>query len=208
MAKLVNCPTISYILGSGVESEGVEQNKSLIRLRDFAKVLDDKCGGNTHVETVKMMNLWHLFGYHLLMRNRSNVFHKIETGHFMSKGIVPQVPGNLVLNNLPNMWIEPSFIGKEAQISSVLKLEQQRSPNLHGQSTSIEPWEYLNIRLQSIMIDNQIPGTNENLRMMKERNDQWCRMYFGSKYHILKGTFPVKNNVGQDCGTDNLMHNI
>ena len=58
------------------------------------------------------------------------------------------------------------------------------------------------------MIDNQIPGTNENLQMMKERNDQWCRMYFGSKYHILKGIFPVKNNVTQDCGTDDLKNNI
>ena len=105
------------------------------------------------------------------------------------------------------MWIEPSFIGKEAPISSVLKVEQQRSPNFHGQSTYIEPWEYLNIRPQSVIIDNQIPGTNENLRMMKERNDQWCRRYFGSKYHILKGTFPVKNNVRQDCETDDLMHN-
>ena len=81
----------------------------------------------------------------------------------MSKGIAPQVPGNLVLNDLLNMWIESSFIGKEAPISSVLKLEQQRLPNLHGESTSIEPWEYLNIRPQSVMIDNQILGTNTNL---------------------------------------------
>ena len=89
-----------------------------------------------------------------------------------------------------------------------MKLEHHRSPNFHGQSTSIEPWEYLNIRPQSVMIDNQIPGTNEHLRMMKERNDQWCRRYFGSKYHILTSTFPGKNKVGQDCGTDDLMLNI
>ena len=104
----------------------------------------------------------------------------------MSKGIVPQVPGILVLNNLPNMWIESSFIGKGAPISSVLKLEQQCSPKFHGQSTSIEPWEYLNIRPQSVMIDNQIPGTNANLQMMKERDDEWCRRHFGAKYHNLR----------------------
>ena len=56
LAKLVNCPTRSYIPDSGSKSEGLEQNKSIIRLRDFAKVLDNNSGGNTHVETVKMMN--------------------------------------------------------------------------------------------------------------------------------------------------------
>ena len=126
----------------------------------------------------------------------------------MSKVIVPKVPGNLVLNELTNMWIEPSFIGEESAISSVLKLERQRSPNSHGKSTSIEPWEYLNIRPQFLMIDNQIPGANANLQMMIERYDQWCRTYFGSKYQILKGTFPVKNNVSQDLGTDDLKNNI
>ena len=45
------------------------------------------------------------------MRNRSNYFNQIETGHFMSKGIVPKVAENLVLNELTNMWLEPSFIG-------------------------------------------------------------------------------------------------
>ena len=55
----------------------------------------------------------------------------------MSKGIVPQVPGILVLNNLANMWIESSYIGKKATISYMLQLEQQRSPNFHGQSTSM-----------------------------------------------------------------------
>ena len=65
LAKLVNCPTRSYIPGSGSESEGLEQNKSIFRLRDFAKVLDNNSGGNTHVETVKMMNSWHIFGYYL-----------------------------------------------------------------------------------------------------------------------------------------------
>ena len=58
------------------------------------------------------------------------------------------------------------------------------------------------------MIDNQIPGTNANLRMMKERDDKWCRRYFGAKYHILTSTFPGKNKGGQDCGTDDLMNNI
>ena len=78
VAKLVNCPTRSYIPGSGLESEGLEQNKSIFRLRDFAKILDNNSGGNTHMETVKMMNSWHIFGYHLLMRNRSNFFIKLK----------------------------------------------------------------------------------------------------------------------------------
>ena len=126
----------------------------------------------------------------------------------MSKGIVPKVPGNLVLNELTNMWLEPSSIGEESAISSVFKLEQQRSPNSHGKSTSIEPWEYLNIRPQSIMIDNQIPGANANLQMMIERDDRCCRTCFGSKYQILKGTIPVNNKFTQDFGTDDLMNNI
>ena len=61
VAKLVNCPTRSYIPGSGSESEGLEQNKSIFRLRDFAKILDNNSGGNTHMETVKMMNSWHIY---------------------------------------------------------------------------------------------------------------------------------------------------
>ena len=78
VAKLVNFPTVFNILGFGSKSELVEQNKSNIQLRERAQVLDQQCGGDTHLETVSMMNSWHLFGYHLLMRNRTNVFHKIE----------------------------------------------------------------------------------------------------------------------------------
>ena len=110
VAKLVNSPTRSYIPGSCAEIEAREQKASIFRLMELAKVLDNNSGGNTHVETVKMMNSWHIFGHHLLMRNRSNYFNQIETGHFMSKGIVPKVPENLLLNELTNMWLEPSFI--------------------------------------------------------------------------------------------------
>ena len=132
VAKLVNSPIRSYIPGSCAEIEDREQRASIFRLMDLAKDLDNNSGGNTHVETVNMMDSWHKFGYHLLMRNRSNCFNPIEIGHFMSKGIVPKVPGNLVLNDLTNMWLETSFIGEESAISSVLKLERQRSPYLHG----------------------------------------------------------------------------
>ena len=100
----------------------------------------------------------------------------------MSKGIIPKVPENLVLNELTNMWLEPSCIGEESAISSVLKLERQCSPNLHGKSTFIEPWGYLNIRPQSVMIDNQISGTNTNLQMMKERNDHQNHVIMFLKY--------------------------
>ena len=58
------------------------------------------------------------------------------------------------------------------------------------------------------LFNTKIPGTNANLRMMKERDDQWCGRYFGAKYHMLASTFPGKDKGGPDCGTDDLMHNI
>ena len=69
VSKLVNSPAKSYIPGSGAEIEGHEQKKSIFRLMDLAKVLDNNIGGNTHVETMNMMDYWHKFGYLLLIRN-------------------------------------------------------------------------------------------------------------------------------------------
>ena len=123
VSKLVHSPKRSYNPGLGEKMDDERQRPSKTNLMDQAKVFDKNNGGNSHVETVNMMASWHKFGFHLLMRNRSNYFKQIETGHFMSRGIIPKVPGNFVLHELTNTWLKLYCIEKVVPISSIMKLE-------------------------------------------------------------------------------------
>ena len=86
------------------------QSSSNHTLMEKAKSLDKKNGGKPHVETMNMMVSWQKFSFQLMIRNRSDFFSKIETSHFMSKGIICRIPENFVLHELTNIWLNPECI--------------------------------------------------------------------------------------------------
>ena len=56
------------------------------------------------------------------------------------------------------------------------------------------------------MMGNQIPGAN--LQKMTQRNEAWCRNYFGSKYHMLAGQYKAYNKFTKASLNDDLINNM
>ena len=77
---------------------------------------------------------------------------------------------------------------------------------LGEQSYAIPPAVYLKIRPQSVLANCKIPGSNKI--HMSERNEGWCKYFFGSKFNGVFEQCVGHDSYSKSSINDDTMNNI